>query len=133
MITILHGGRGLPNLLQYYKGEGGVSRDPKFVLRNIWTAPYYGHFLQSTSARIDFGHFPLSNVCACVIVLVRRCDGACARREGCCSTGACGGGSSSGGRYSLRSALGLWSTFQNTNPATEESRCQIQITIFLHF
>ena len=38
-ITILHGG-GLPNLLQYYKGEGGVSRDPKFVLRNIWTAPY---------------------------------------------------------------------------------------------
>ena len=37
-ITILHGG-GLPNLLQYYNG-GGVSRDPKFVLRNIWTAPY---------------------------------------------------------------------------------------------
>ena len=30
---------GLPDLLQYYKGEGGVSRDPKFVLRNIWTAP----------------------------------------------------------------------------------------------
>ena len=40
------------NLLQYYKGGGssrfitilqgggGVSRDPKFVLRNIWTAPY---------------------------------------------------------------------------------------------
>ena len=26
-------------LLQYYKGEGGVSRDPKFVLSNIWTAP----------------------------------------------------------------------------------------------
>ena len=26
-------------LLQYYKGEGGVSRDPKFVLRNLWTAP----------------------------------------------------------------------------------------------
>ena len=25
-------------LLQYYNG-GGVSRDPKFVLRNIWTAP----------------------------------------------------------------------------------------------
>ena len=25
-------------LLQYYN-EGGVSRDPKFVLRNIWTAP----------------------------------------------------------------------------------------------
>ena len=38
-ITILHGGGGLPDLLQYYKGEGGVSRDPKFVLRNIWTAP----------------------------------------------------------------------------------------------
>ena len=33
------GGGGLPDLLQYYKGEGGVSRDPKFVLRNIWTAP----------------------------------------------------------------------------------------------
>ena len=32
-------GGGLPDLLQYYKGEGGVSRDPKFVLRNIWTAP----------------------------------------------------------------------------------------------
>ena len=30
------GGGGLPDLLQYYKGEGGVSRDPKFVLRNIW-------------------------------------------------------------------------------------------------
>ena len=52
IITILHRGvikthynitwgGGLPNLLQYYKGEGGgVSRDPKFVLRNIWTAPY---------------------------------------------------------------------------------------------
>ena len=38
-ITILQGGGGLPDLLQYYKGEGGVSRDPKFVLRNIWTAP----------------------------------------------------------------------------------------------
>ena len=36
------------------------------------------------------------------------------------------------GRYSLRSALALWSTFQNTNPATEESRCQIHITSFLH-
>ena len=34
-------GGGLPDLLQYYKGEGGVSRDPKFVLRNIWTAPNY--------------------------------------------------------------------------------------------
>ena len=33
------GGGGLPNLLQYYNGEGGVSRDPKFVLRNIWMAP----------------------------------------------------------------------------------------------
>ena len=51
IITILHRGGyqnvlqyymgegGLPNLLQYYNG-GGVSRDPKFVLRNIWTAPY---------------------------------------------------------------------------------------------
>ena len=41
IITILHvWGGGLPDLLQYYKGEGGgVSRDPKFVLRNIWTAP----------------------------------------------------------------------------------------------
>ena len=48
IITILHRGGyqnllqyymggGLPNLLQYY--NGGVSRDPKFVLRNIWTAP----------------------------------------------------------------------------------------------
>ena len=37
-ITILPGGWGLANLLQYYNG-GGVSRDPKFVLRNIWTAP----------------------------------------------------------------------------------------------
>ena len=50
IITILHGGvikiyynitwGDLPDLLQYYKGEGRVSRDPKFVLRNIWTAPY---------------------------------------------------------------------------------------------
>ena len=31
-------GRGLPDLLQCYVG-GKVSRDPKFVLRNIWTAP----------------------------------------------------------------------------------------------
>ena len=54
---------GPPRLLRYYKGGvieiyynttrggssrfitilqggGGVSRDPKFVLRNIWTAPY---------------------------------------------------------------------------------------------
>ena len=31
-------GGGLPNLLQYYNGGG--PRDPKFVLRNIWTAPY---------------------------------------------------------------------------------------------
>ena len=36
--TKLQRGGGLPDLLQYYKG-GGVSRDPKFVLRNIWTAP----------------------------------------------------------------------------------------------
>ena len=53
IITILHR-RGHWNLLQYYKGGGssqfitilqggggrGGSRDPKFVLRNIWTAPY---------------------------------------------------------------------------------------------
>ena len=33
-------GGDLPDLLQYYNGGGGgVSRDPKFVLRNIWTAP----------------------------------------------------------------------------------------------
>ena len=49
IITILHRG-GYQNLLQYYMGGGladllqfnngeGVSRDPKFVLRNIWTAP----------------------------------------------------------------------------------------------
>ena len=38
---------GLPNLLQYYKGEGGVSRDPKFVLRNIWTAPNGQDYLKS--------------------------------------------------------------------------------------
>ena len=38
--TIKKGGGGgcRPNLLQYYMG-GGVSRDPKFVLRNKWTAP----------------------------------------------------------------------------------------------
>ena len=58
-ITILQGGGGLPDLLQYYKGGGGlphllqyyngggrVSRDPKFVLRNIWTAPYHFHHHQ---------------------------------------------------------------------------------------
>ena len=51
IITILHSG-GCQNLLQYFIGGGvfpnyynitmggGVSRDPKFVLRNIWTAPY---------------------------------------------------------------------------------------------
>ena len=39
IITILHGGGGYQNLLQYYMGGGGFSRDPKFVLRNIWTAP----------------------------------------------------------------------------------------------
>ena len=50
IIAILHRG-GYQNLLQYYMGGvfpiyynitmgGGVSRDPKFVLRNIWTAPY---------------------------------------------------------------------------------------------
>ena len=51
IITISHRG-GYQNLLQYYmgggssrfitilQGGGGVSGDPKFVLRNIWTAPY---------------------------------------------------------------------------------------------
>ena len=49
IITILHRG-GYRNLLQYYMGGGvfpiyynitmgGVSRDPQFVLRDIWTAP----------------------------------------------------------------------------------------------
>ena len=33
-------GWGLPNLSQYYNRGGGVYRDPKFVLRNKWTAPY---------------------------------------------------------------------------------------------
>ena len=32
-------GWGLPDLLQYNMWGGDVSRDPKFVLRNIWTAP----------------------------------------------------------------------------------------------
>ena len=32
-------GGGLLNLLQYYIGEAGVCRDPKFVLCNKWTAP----------------------------------------------------------------------------------------------
>ena len=32
-------GGGLPNLLHYYNRGGGVYRDPKFVLRNKWTAP----------------------------------------------------------------------------------------------
>ena len=51
IITILHRGvikiyynitwgGGLPNLLQYYNRGGGVYGDPKFVLRNKWTAPY---------------------------------------------------------------------------------------------
>ena len=35
-ITILHGGV-FP--IYYNITMGGVSRDPKFVLRNIWTAP----------------------------------------------------------------------------------------------
>ena len=55
IIMILHRG-GYRNLLQYYLGGGvlpiyynitmggGVSRDPKFVLRNIWTAPYTNDF-----------------------------------------------------------------------------------------
>ena len=39
IITILHRFF-FRNFLQYYMG--GVSRDPKFVLRNIRTAPYVG-------------------------------------------------------------------------------------------
>ena len=40
LITIQQrGGGGLPNLLQYYNRGGGVHWDPKFVLRNKWTAP----------------------------------------------------------------------------------------------
>ena len=38
IISILHRGDFL-NLLQYYNRGGGVYRDPKFVLRNKWTAP----------------------------------------------------------------------------------------------
>ena len=36
---VLHntGWGGVPNLLQYCMG--GLSEDPRFVLRNIWTAP----------------------------------------------------------------------------------------------
>ena len=37
-ITILHGG-GSSRFITILQGGGGVSRDPKFVLRNIWTAP----------------------------------------------------------------------------------------------
>ena len=37
-ITILPGGGVLPIYYNITMG-GGVSRDPKFVLRNIWTAP----------------------------------------------------------------------------------------------
>ena len=59
-ITILPGG-GLANLLQYYNG-GGVSRDPKFVLRNIWTAPYrpvLGESLKSSTSSAHPSIFPL--------------------------------------------------------------------------
>ena len=34
-------GGGLPNLLQYYIRGGGVSWEPKVVLRNIWMAPKF--------------------------------------------------------------------------------------------
>ena len=41
-ITILQRGGGgvFPIYYNITRGRGGVSRDPKFVLRNIWTAPY---------------------------------------------------------------------------------------------
>ena len=50
-ITILHrgvieiyykttkGGGGSPRFITILQGGGGVSRDPKFVICNIWTAP----------------------------------------------------------------------------------------------
>ena len=38
-ITILQRGGGFPIYYNITRGRGGVSRDPKFVLRNIWTAP----------------------------------------------------------------------------------------------
>ena len=34
------GGRGSSRFITILQGGGGVSRDSKFVLRNIWTAPY---------------------------------------------------------------------------------------------
>ena len=37
IITILH--RGVIEIYYNITMGGGVSRDPKFVLRNIWTAP----------------------------------------------------------------------------------------------
>ena len=42
-ITILPGG-GSCQFITILQWEGGVSRDPKFVLRNIWTAPKNVHF-----------------------------------------------------------------------------------------
>ena len=51
-ITILQGGGGLPDLLQYYKGEGGVSLDPKFVLRNMWTAPYHQSIIRGSKSNL---------------------------------------------------------------------------------
>ena len=53
-ITISHGGvieiyynitwgGGSSRFITILQGGGGVSRDPKFVLRNIWTAPYDNH------------------------------------------------------------------------------------------
>ena len=57
-------GGGLSDLLQYYKGKGGgVSRDPKFVLHNIWTAPYisivqYKTAVSTSSAVQPIERFP---------------------------------------------------------------------------
>ena len=39
-ITILPGG-GSCQFITILQWGGGASRDPKFVLRNIWTAPYH--------------------------------------------------------------------------------------------
>ena len=39
LLQYCNGGGGSFQILQYYI-RGGVSLDPKFVLRNKWTAPY---------------------------------------------------------------------------------------------
>ena len=67
IIPILHRG-GYRNSLKYYMGggvflifynitigEGGVSRDPKIVLRNIWTASEITHLNSLTVLKKTFG------------------------------------------------------------------------------